>query len=232
MQLNETPSKEPQLDYSNLLEPKYLQAVMNNQSPQKLKSFYRGMLDVSSVLLQEDGIRLVATPLYTSNNSCFTIVYKLQIYNERTEKLFLMSPRLNSHSDLRLGEEAFRENIEVGPGQSKAISFSVEAEQADLVCCHPFVFEFFLFSKSEFEGTLDRKLVDRERWKKKLVFPVNLIKFLGFEKGADFGVVGTLKLHEEILVNNQQLHLKDLQKLFPNLGILFFSIIFSYSWIL
>jgi hypothetical protein len=219
MQLNETSMKPKNIEYSQLLQPKYLESVLETTSPNKLQSFYRGMVDPSSVVFQEEGLRLVATPLYTNNNSVFTLNFKLQIYNERTEKLIMMSPRLDHDPNFRLIEgDCFLNNLEIGQGQSNTVSFTLEADQSDFGSCLPLMLEFFLFSKSEFENTINRRHAQYDRWKKKVVFPVNLLKFLNCETGADFGVVSTLKLNEEIHVNNQGLFLRDLQKLFPNLG--------------
>jgi hypothetical protein len=188
------------------------------------------MLDASSVLFEDDGLRIVSAAVYTTSPSNFSVLYKVNIYNERTEKIILMSPRLDFHMNLRLLDgECFDRNIEIEQGQSKALSFSIQADQADLASCYPFTFSFFLFSQSEFENTVSRRHSEYDRWKKTVVFPLNLLKFLSFEYGADFGVVETLKLNEELVVSNQRLHLKDLQTLFPNLGR--DSLNISYHWV-
>lgn len=219
MQLNETAMSPKLVEHSKLLQPKYLETLREPTSAKGLPSFFRGMLDPSSVIFEENGLRMVASPVYTSSASTFTAHVKLQIYNECAEKLILMSPRLDCASGLRLvDEEIFSNNLEVEKGQSKTLSFALEADQADLLSFFPCLLEFFLFSKSEFESTINRRQRDYDRWKKRVVFPLNLLKFLGCETGADFDVISTLKLNEEVVINNKNLLLKDLKKLFPNLG--------------
>lgn len=219
MQLNETVASPKLIEHSKLLQPKYLESIVESMSAKRLQSFFRGLLDTSCVIFEENGLRMVASPVYTSSVSSFTAHVKLQIYNERAEKLIIMSPRLDFNSGLReADEEVFASNLEIEKGHSKTVSFALEADQADLTSFFPVMLEFFLFTKSEFESTINRQRRDFDRWKKRVVFPLNLLKFLGCESGADFEVVSTLKLNEEISVNNPRLLLSDLKKLFPNLS--------------
>ena len=220
MRLNEETKKPLDINPMQLLNPQYFQQhIGGDSSGQKVKSFFRGMIDDSLLALEEEGLRIVIQISYSQTSVEFTCHYELQIYNERAEKIFMMCPRLFHEDGITFeNEDVFTNNLEVPPKQSLRIPLNLKVGQVDLGNFFPSVMSFFVFSKSELEGAIQGYDQDFERFSKKICLPVNLTRFFVFYPNGDFTVVGNLKLTEEMKILNPRLNLADIKMLLPNLS--------------
>ena len=219
MKLNDETKRDLQISFPNLLDAKYLTAELHQQNPARTRAYFRGMVDDSTVLLEETTLRVHCQSFYRSNPGDFQLFLELQVFNPLSEKIFLMAPRFFGEEAVVLANpEEIDGNLEIPPGEKINLSLCLKISQMDLPLTLPPLLVFFSFSKSEFDTLLQNKPNDFLIHKKLIALPVNILRFMTFAENSDFSLVETLNLTEEMMISNNRINFLDLHLIFPNLG--------------
>ena len=219
MNLNEQTKSIPEVSFMNLLDANYLTNYLHSNNFTRTKNFFRGMIDDSVSLLDDSGWNLHFQPYYKQSSGEFQLFFELQVHNNRSEKLFIMAPRLFSDEGIEfMNPEELSANLEIPPKEQINLSLCLQISQMDLPLVHPPLFVFFAFGKSEFDNLLEKGETNLRMYKKMVALPINICKFMIFPSMADFEVLDTLTLTEEMMISNKKITLIDLKKIFPNLS--------------
>lgn len=185
-----------------------------------MTAFYRGMMDAEAHLLEDDYLSMHVSPKYIVFESSFRVLFELQIYNKNEHELFVMLPSVSEDPQIQIANKAIFNGVSKIASLETA-EFKLEAEVSieNLPKFAPIVLSFFACFEQELGSVFANRNVAVEHWRKKVVLPVNILKFVDSVQSPDFGKIGDMKLASEVLVNNQTLLLNDISSMFPNLSI-------------
>jgi hypothetical protein len=204
--------------FSQILDPSNLRTFLGANSSDKLISFYRGMIDSEFDLLDDDYLTLRVFPKYIEFESTFNVIFSLEILNKNEEELFLLLPKTSTQSKMNLKDEKlFKGVTRIEPGESEEFELEAEVTKEDLLKFGPINFSFFACFEEELGEVFSEKQIEVNVWKKKVILPVNILRFMNSLEDPDLAIVNEMKLCEEVVVNNQGLLLTDISAMFPNL---------------
>lgn len=227
MELNNATKKDSDIGFNQLLDPISLAQKIYIKDKSGVKKYFRGMVEDSGRIFNSSRVLIDVKSFYRIHPTEFEVFYQLRIFNNSKEPVFLMGPQIKSLATLEVIEgPSAQGNIEVTPNESIRLSVRLKILQMDLPLGLPALFCFFLFTRSEFNNLISRKIRPQfGSYMKKAPLPFNICKFLKFPRDIDFSVLSSLTMTEEMMVSNAEVQLDDLKIIFPNLGILFHLIL-------
>ena len=205
--------------FSQLLDPAHLRTHLTPNSSQKLIAFYRGMLDAESDLFEDDSLVVRIFPKYIDFESKFCVIFSMEIQNKNEDDLFLLLPQISAEKEIQIKSRSIFNGVsKVPPLETLEVELEVEVASENLINFCPLVVSFFACFEQELGIVFSEKHVEVNAYKKKIVLPVNILRFTNSLDSPDFSRVLNMKLSQEVLVNNQGLLLTDISIMFPNLG--------------
>lgn len=191
---------------------------MGRNASEKLNSFFRGMIDGETDLFSDDYLSLRIFPKYIEYDSTFSVIFSLEISNLNDHDLFLLLPKISHHNDITVKDKSLFNGVsKIAPNSTEEFELEAEVEQKDLIKFGPIVLSFFACFEEELGTVFSGKHIEVSTWKKQIVLPVNILRFMENTINPQFEKVKTMKLGEEVVVNNPGLLLTDISTMFPNL---------------
>jgi hypothetical protein len=213
------PSVKTSLFFSQLLDPAHLRTHFQSNSSQRLISFYRGMIDTDSDLLEDDYLCLNVSPKYIIYEESFAVIFQMQIQNKHEDELFLLLPKISCDKDIFIKSQSIFNGVSKVPSlQTLDIELEVEVSSENLLKFAPLVVSFYACFEHELGVVFSNQNVEVGKWHKKVVLPINILNFVDNLPNPEFSKIFDLKLTQEVLVNNQNLLLTDISVMFPNLS--------------
>lgn len=186
---------------------------------EKLAAFYRGMMDPESLLLEDDYLSLHVSPKYVVFEETFRVIFELQIQNKNENELFVMLPSISEDPEIEIVNRAIFNGVsKIAPLETADFKLEAEVSADHLFKFAPIVLSFFACFEKELGSVFANRNVQVDNWQKKVVLPVNILKFVDSIESPNFSKIQQMNLTSEVLVNNQTLLLNDISNMFPNLS--------------
>ena len=180
------------------------------------------MIDPESELLDDEYLSLKVFPKYIVFETKFTVIFSMEIENKNDVDLFLMLPKISEDKEIEINNRSIFNGIsKLPPFKTETYDLEVEVSLENLLKFGPIKLSFFACFEDELGVVFSKNDIETNVWKKNIVLPVNILKFVNSINSPDFSKLSGMKISQELLVNNQSLLLTDISIMFPNLSKIF-----------
>lgn len=218
--LNEFHQRTPPFAFPKLIHPEYLEQRIFPKGAHHISLFFRTMVEDGKILEHQGFQAKINSQFYVANSSLRSR-YSIIIQNQRPEKLSVFTPKIFHDPVYSVtGDEKFETKTWIDPGKQQVIEFELFCPVSNLIYSSSSVFSFFVFSEEEQNVVMNDQNGDIGQFREMIVLPVNVLKFLVFVKQPNFALLNEMALLSQTAIDNSEIQLADLNKIFPNLGMI------------